>query len=60
VRFDLGNTTFDLQATTITELFDTIRTSHQPKATHTTHKQGRHILYEMWEQEDMASTHHEE
>ena len=58
VRFDKGNTIFDLQATTIsdpTELFDKIKRSHlQP-----TYRSGRDIMYEMWEQEDMNSSHQE-
>jgi hypothetical protein len=47
---------FDLQATTISdphELFDRIRESHIP------HREERDIMREMWEQEDMNSSHTE-
>ena len=73
MRFDKGNTIFDLQATTFTdkyELFDQIRDSHTPKYKTVKILQkyqqagliptGRDIMYEMWEQEDTSSTHHEE
>ena len=59
MKFDLGNTTFDLQATTVTELFDMITESHKPKATYTTHPQGRAILLERWDNESMDASHTE-
>ena len=56
--FDKGNTTFDLQATTIsdpTELFDKIRRSHLEP----TYRSGRDLMYEAWENEAISSTHQE-
>ena len=55
MQIDRGNTTFDLEATTVTdptELFDQIRQSH------IRHREERDILQEMWENESIMSTHH--
>ena len=72
MQFDRGNTIFDLQATTFYdryELFDKIKDSHKPRYSTVKILQryqqaglipsGRDIMYEMWEQEDISSTHHE-
>ena len=59
MKFDKGNTIFDLQATEFYdkyELFYQIRRSHTPPR----YRSGRDIMYEMWEQEDITSTHHAE
>ena len=55
MKFDQGNTVFDLEATTVTdprELFDQIRRSH------IRHREERDIMHEMWENESIVSTHH--
>tara|TARA_R100001463_G_scaffold120727_2_gene176842 strand:- start:1890 stop:2111 length:222 start_codon:yes stop_codon:yes gene_type:complete len=70
MQFDKGNTIFDLQATTFTdkyELFDKIKDSHTPKYNTVEILQryqnagliptGKDIMREMWEQEDISSTH---
>jgi len=57
MQLDRGNTTFDLQATTVTELFEAIRNSHT--GPYREERTGRDIMYEMWEQEDMNSSHTE-
>ncbi len=54
MQLDRGNTTFDLQATTFTELFEAIRNSHTGPR-----REERDIMREMWEQEDMNSSHTE-
>ncbi len=57
MQLDRGNTTFDLQATTFTELFEAIKNSHTRP--YREERTGRDIMYEMWEQEDMNSSHTE-
>ena len=52
MQIDLGNTTFDLQATVFTELFEAIRNSHTGP-----YREERDLLDEAWEQEDISSTH---
>ena len=58
MKFDKGETVFDLQATEFHdkyELFDQIRTSHKQP-----YRSLRDVMYEMWQNEDISSTHQQQ